>query len=37
MRPPMHLKTISIAVAVIAGSFLVSLKAMDWLCAARRQ
>jgi hypothetical protein len=31
MRPPMHLKSILIAVAVIAGSFLASLKAMDWL------
>jgi len=27
----MHLKSILIAVAVIAGSFLASLKAMDWL------
>ena len=31
MRLPMHLKTILIAVAVLAVSFLVSLKVMDWL------
>jgi len=31
MRLPMHLKTISIGVAVVAVSFLISLKAMDWL------
>ncbi|MFB9262155.1 DUF4403 family protein [Bradyrhizobium erythrophlei] len=31
MRQPMHLKTIVIGVAVVAVSFLVSLKAMDWL------
>ena len=31
MRLPMHLKAILIAVAVLAVSFLVSLKAMDWL------
>jgi uncharacterized protein DUF4403 len=31
MRPPIHLKTILIAGVVIAGSFLASLKAMDWL------
>jgi hypothetical protein len=31
MRLPMHPKTIVIAVAVIAASFVVSLKAMDWL------
>lgn len=31
MRLPMHSKTILIGVAVVAVSFLVSLKAMDWL------
>ena len=31
MRLPMHLKTILIGVAVLAVSFFVSLKAMDWL------
>ncbi|MDR3483332.1 MAG: DUF4403 family protein [Bradyrhizobium sp.] len=31
MRPSMRLKTILLAAAVIAVSFLVSLKAMDWL------
>src|SRR6202050_5462620 len=31
MRLPMRLKTILLAAAVIAVSFLVSLKAMDWL------
>ena len=31
MRLPMHLKTILIGVAVVAVSFLISLKAMDWL------
>ena len=31
MRLPMHSKTILIGVAVIAVSFLISLKAMDWL------
>lgn len=31
MRLPMHLKTISIALAVIATSFVVSLKVMDFL------
>jgi hypothetical protein len=31
MRLPMHFKTILIGVAVVAVSFLVSLKAMDWL------
>jgi hypothetical protein len=31
MRLPMHLKAILIGVAVVAVSFLVSLKAMDWL------
>jgi hypothetical protein len=31
MRPPMHLKTILIGVAILAVSFLISLKAMDWL------
>jgi Domain of unknown function (DUF4403) len=31
MRLPMHLKTILIGVAVVAGSFLLSLKVMDWL------
>jgi len=31
MRLPMHLKTVLIGVAVVAVSFLISLKAMDWL------
>jgi hypothetical protein len=31
MRPTLNLKTILIAVAVLAASFFVSLKAMDWL------
>ena len=31
MRLPMHPKTILIGVAVVAVSFLISLKAMDWL------
>jgi hypothetical protein len=31
MRLPINLKTILIAIAVVAVSFLVSLKAMDWL------
>ncbi len=31
MRLPMHPKTILIAVAVVAVSFFISLKAMDWL------
>jgi hypothetical protein len=31
MRLPMHLKAILIGVAVIAVSFVISLKAMDWL------
>jgi hypothetical protein len=31
MRLPMHFKSILIGAAVIAASFLVSLKAMDWL------
>src|SRR5260370_8959650 len=31
MRLPMHLKTILIGVAIVAVSFLISLKAMDWL------
>ena len=31
MRLPMHLKTILIAVAVVAISFVVSLKIMDWI------
>ena len=31
MRPPMHLKTILIGTAVVAVSFFISLKAMDWL------
>ena len=31
MRLPMRLKTILLATAVVAVSFLVSLKAMDWL------
>src|SRR5258708_8025352 len=31
MRPALRLKTILLATAVIAVSFLVSLKAMDWL------
>src|SRR5437899_3834902 len=31
MRLPMHLKWILIGVAVVAVSFLISLKAMDWL------
>jgi hypothetical protein len=31
MRLPMHSKTILIGVAVVAVSFLISLKAMDWL------
>ena len=31
MRLPMHLKTILVGLAVIAVSFLVSMKAMDWL------
>src|SRR5712671_4098960 len=31
MRLPMRLKTILLAIAVVAVSFLVSLKAMDWL------
>ena len=31
MRPALRLKTILLATAVIAVSFFVSLKAMDWL------
>ncbi|MEK9278225.1 MULTISPECIES: DUF4403 family protein [unclassified Bradyrhizobium] len=31
MRPTLYLKTVLIAVAVIAASFFISLKAMDWL------
>src|SRR5260221_1777165 len=31
MRLPMHLKTILIGIAIVAVSFVVSLKAMDWL------
>jgi hypothetical protein len=31
MRLPMHLKTTVIGIAVVAVSFLISLKAMDWL------
>src|ERR1700694_5604027 len=31
MRLPMHLKTILIGMAILAVSFLISLKAMDWL------
>src|SRR5438874_1378686 len=31
MRPTLNLKTVLIAVAVIAASFFISLKVMDWL------
>jgi hypothetical protein len=31
MRLPMHLKTILIGIAIVAVSFVVGLKAMDWL------
>ena len=31
MRLPMHLNKILIGIAVVAVSFLISLKAMDWL------
>src|ERR1700716_3699584 len=31
MRLPMHLKWIPIGIAIVAVSFLISLKAMDWL------